>query len=172
VTRPQESFRKAWLRGIRFAQISLLSQLLLCCAEPEEKPVPPLDPSKVSEADSSEDEAAIPSQPGTITHIPLGDLYQLVQNNAALIYDIRPTSNYKRGHVPGANSWPKSNYEDGLDQNEPRIRAANSANTPVVVYCTDLACPDAASMAAALAARGHSISILHGGYEAWKIAND
>lgn len=102
----------------------------------------------------------------------LGDLYQLVQGNAALIYDVRPALYYKLGHVPGAISWPKSHLADGLAVNEPRIRAANLRNTPVVIYCTDLACPDAITVASALAERGHRVSVLQGGYAAWKIANN
>jgi rhodanese-related sulfurtransferase len=161
---------KAWLCGIRFAQLALLSHFLLSCAEPPEKPVPPLDPTK---APAEKEEApAVASKPGSVTRMPLGDLYQLVQGNAALIYDVRPTLYYKVGHIPGAISWPKSHLEDGLAENEPRIRAANTGNTPVVIYCTDLACPDALNVATALAARGHRVSILQGGYEAWKIATN
>lgn len=104
--------------------------------------------------------------------MPLGDLYQLVQSNAALVYDVRPPIFHKLGHIPSAINWPKSNMADGLAEHEPRIRAANSANTPVVIYCTDLACPDAITVATALAARGHKVSVLQGGYEAWKLANN
>ncbi len=104
--------------------------------------------------------------------MPLGDLYQLVQSDAAVIYDVRPTLNYKLGHVPGAISWPKGNFEQDLAKHEPRIRAANAGNTPVVIYCTDMACPDAMSVGNSLVSLGHSVSILQGGYEAWKIATE
>ncbi|MEP2774955.1 MAG: rhodanese-like domain-containing protein [Luteolibacter sp.] len=102
--------------------------------------------------------------------MPLGSLYQLVQKDAALIYDVRPKLIYGLGHIPGAISWPLSAFQNDLPKHEPNISAAIAGNTPVVIYCTDLACPDASNVAKALAARGHNVSILQGGYEAWKIA--
>jgi len=170
VTGQRISSGKAWLRGLRFAQLPVISVMLLCCAEPPGKTIPPLDPSKAPAAEKKA--PVVPMKPGGVTRMPLGDLYQLVQSNAALVYDVRPALYYKLGHVPGAISWPKTNFATGLAQNEPLIRAANSADTPVVIYCTDLACPDAVTVATALAERGHSVSVLQGGYEAWKIAND
>lgn len=166
-TQQAESTWFARLRGTPFV---LLSLMVIGCAEPPEKPVPALDPSKVP--DAPEQVPAAPAAPGKVSRMPLGDLYQLVQSNAALVFDVRPAIFYKLGHIPGAINWPKSQLADGLAANEPRIQAANTGNTPVVIYCTDLACPDAVTVATALAARGHSVSVLQGGYEAWKIATN
>jgi rhodanese-related sulfurtransferase len=166
--RPRQTSGKALLRGNRIAQLAAFSVILTNCVDPPEKPVPPLDLSKAPATEKVEE--AAPMKPGGVTRMPLGDLYQLVQSKAALIYDVRPAFAYALGRVPGAVNWPKSKFDEGLPQHEPRIRAANEANTPVVIYCTDLACPDAVTMATALAARGHSVSVLQGGYEAWKIA--
>lgn len=102
----------------------------------------------------------------------LGELYQLVHNDAALVFDVRPKLIYSLGHIPGALSWPKSDFQKDLPKHEPNICAALESNKPVVIYCTDLACPDAATVAKALAARGHSVSILQGGYDAWKATAD
>ncbi|MBC7980947.1 MAG: hypothetical protein H7Y36_10335 [Armatimonadetes bacterium] len=147
-----------------------LGLLSASCSEPPKKPVPPLDPSKVIKDDKPPVETAVISKPGSLTRMPLGDLYQLVQKNAALIYDVRPAFYYKLSHIPGAKNWPKTGFEGQLAQRETEIRAANTDNTPVVLYCTDLACPDAITVATALVERGHTVSVLQGGYEAWKIA--
>lgn len=160
------------------ARIFLLPCLLalFSCTEPPEKPVPALNPSKtieekkVVETPAPPAPPAPPTKPGQVTRMPLGDLYQLVQSNAAVIYDVRPTIIHKMGNIPGSISWPKANFDRDLVKHEPRIRAAITANTPVVIYCTDLACPDAISVATSLAQRGHSVSVLQGGYEAWKVA--
>lgn len=145
--------------------------MLASCVEPPEKPVPALNPDKAP-APEKQAETAPPAKAGGVTRMPLGDLYQLVQSNAAVIYDVRPAFSYALGHIPGAVSWPKADLAKDLAIHEPRIRASNTANTPVVIYCTDLACPDAVTVATALAARGHSVSVLQGGYEAWKIATN
>ena len=50
------------------------------------------------------------------------------------------------------------------------IRAAKAAGKPVVFYCTDAACPDAQAMAERIAAKGHDVSILEGGFATWKEA--
>lgn len=140
------------------------------CTEPPEKPVPALDPSKAVEKKMPAIATSPPAKPGQVTRMPLGDLYQLVQSKAAVIYDVRPAIFHKMGNIPGSISWPQAAYERDLTKHEPRIRAANAQSTPVVIYCTDLACPDAVHMATRLAQRGHSVSVLQGGYEAWKVA--
>ena len=148
---------------------------LIACSEPPEKPIPPFDPSKAIEeqtTDIQEAAATATTGPGTLTRMPLGNLYQLVQQNAALIFDVRPTLYFKMGHIPGAINFPKSNFDRDIEKYEARISAANSNNTPVVFYCTDMACPDALTVATQLIQRGHSVSVLQGGYEAWKVAVD
>lgn len=158
------------LRPFRLAGLFLLSAIIISCSEPQ-KPVPKLTPES-----STQDEAeqTTPStaqkKPGMLTRMRLGDLYQLVQKDAVLIYDVRPKLIYGLGHIPGAISWPKSDYQKDLAKHEGNISAATTSNKPVVIYCTDLACPDAATVAKALAERGHDVSILQGGYEAWKLA--
>ena len=107
-------------------------------------------------------------KPGKISRLPLEALFQLQQTNAALIYDVRPAFFFNLGHIPGASSWPKSKYAAQLASRETELRAAAAAKRPIVFYCTDLACPDAAAIATRLAARGHSLAILDGGFEAWK----
>ncbi len=125
---------------------------------------PPAQPQEIS--------AAQPAGPnvkqGKVTRIPLGTFFQLQQSGKALIFDVRPGFYYNLGHVPGAINWPKGRFEEQLNQREALIRTAVSANKPVLLYCTDLACPDALNIATRLAGRGHSTAILQGGWEAWK----
>lgn len=149
----------------------VVSALLCSCPGPPKKPIPPLDPSKATEKQKPAEEApAAPTTPGQVTRMPLGDLYQLVQGKAAVIYDVRPAIFHRMGHIPGSVSWPEAAFDRDLAKHEPRVRAANSQNTPVVIYCTDLACPDAVTVATKLAQRGHDVSVLQGGYQAWKEA--
>lgn len=141
------------------------------CMEPQDKPIPPLDPS-LSTVETPAAVVETPSSPGTITRMPLGTLYQLTQGNAALIFDVRPLIYYKMGHIPGAISFPKENFDKDIAKNEALIKSANKNQKPVVVYCTDLACPDARTVATQLSDRGHNVAVLQGGYDAWKIATD
>jgi rhodanese-related sulfurtransferase len=108
------------------------------------------------------------SSQGKVTRMPLGNFFEAQQSGHALIFDVRPEFIYRLGHVPNAVSWPKGQFEAKLAIHEPEIIAARMAGRPVVLYCTDLACPDSRTMATRLAARGHSVSILEGGWDAWK----
>lgn len=164
---PRAQIAECLAGALRLPCMLAVSAMLCSCPEPPQKPIPPLDPSKAVE---KEQPAAGPAAPGQVSRMPLGDLYQLVQGNAALIYDVRPAIFHKMGNIPGSISWPKASFDRDLAQHEPRIRAANAQNKPVVIYCTDLACPDAVTVATKLAALGHSVSVLQGGYEAWKVA--
>ncbi len=147
----------------------ILACILLPSCEHFGKPIPKLTP-KEPEKEKTKDPVATPVTPGEITRIPLGDLYQLIQSKAVLIYDVRPLLYYKLGHIPNAISFPKSNFEKDIEKHEPQITKAIKNRTPVVLYCTDLACPDALTVASQLAERGHDVSVLQGGYEAWKAA--
>lgn len=142
------------------------------CFEPQDKPIPPLDPSLSTVEPTAPDAEQAPSKPGTVTRMPLGTLYQLTQSDAALIFDVRPTIFYKMGHIPRAISFPKSNFDKDIEKHEVLIKNAIKNQTPVVIYCTDLACPDAITVAAQLSQRGHNVSVLQGGYEAWKTATE
>ena len=108
--------------------------------------------------------------PGKVTRIQLDTFFPLQQAGAALIYDVRPGFSFRRGHIPHAISWPKGQFTTQLAAREAEIRAARAARRPIIVYCTDLACPDSNKIATRLAARGHSVSILDGGYAAWTSA--
>lgn len=143
--------------------------VLASCAKPPEKDVPALDPSKAKKETITETPTPEAPSQGTITRMPIGDLYQLTQGNAALIFDVRPKFYYSMGHIPNSISFPEKDFDRHISVHEPSIRLAIRNNTPVVIYCTDLACPDALTVATKLAQRGHNISVLQGGYEAWKL---
>lgn len=144
---------------------------LVSCIEPTTRPIPPLDPS-LSTVEPETAKLVTPTTPGTVTRMLLGTLYQLTQGNAALIFDVRPKIFYKMGHIPGAISFPKEDFEKDIAKHEGAIRNAIKNQTPVVIYCTDLACPDAITVANQLSARGHDVSVLQGGYAAWKSATE
>ena len=160
------------LRSLQLAGSLALVGFAVSCSEPPEKPVPELNPASVAKKESLKEAKgpapATAKKSGRVTRMTIGDLYQLSQNNAVLIYDARPKLIYSLGHIPDAISWPESQFEKDLAKHEPNISAASKANKPIVIYCTDLACPDATVVATSLAQRGYDVSILQGGYQAWK----
>ncbi len=131
------------------------------------RPVTQISPS--GDKKPSPAKPAAPAKMGAVSRIPLGTYFALQQSGAALTYDVRPPFHYSLGHIPGAINWPKNSFKSGLPAQLPRIQAALTAKHPIVLYCTDLACPDARTVAGELSQLGYDSAILAGGWEAWKI---
>jgi len=146
----------------RVASTGIAALLICACAGP-----PPADvaagPDPVHPAEPKPSPA-----PGSVAAMPLEEFFVLQQSGDVLVYDVRPVFFHAMGHIPGAVNWPVSAYAKQLAAREAEIRAAARANRPVVMYCTDTACPDARNMAGWLATRGHHIRVLEGGWESWK----
>ncbi len=132
----------------------------------ETQPTPPITAAPVTPSRP----AAPLAKPGKLSAIDVTALFPRQQAGTVLIFDARPTFVAGFGRIPGAVSWPRSDFDSGLAVHESSIRAARQAGKPVVFYCTDAACPDARAMAEKLAAWGHDIALLDGGYAIWKEA--
>ena len=132
------------------------------------KPSPP--PSSAKPASPVKE--APPPQPkeGKLTEISLDAFFPRQQAGTVLVYDARPSFVSGFGKIPGAISWPRGDFNSQVAARETEIRAALKAGKIVVIYCTDAACPDSRAVAEKLAARGHDVSILQGGYADWKTA--
>lgn len=107
---------------------------------------------------------------GRVTAMDLSTLFTLQQGDKVLLYDVRPSFVFAFGHLPTAFNWPRHSFDGELAQREVEIKAAIATDRIVVLYCTDAACPDAAAVAERLSALGHSVSVLDGGFAAWKDA--
>ncbi|MGC4014298.1 MAG: rhodanese-like domain-containing protein [Luteolibacter sp.] len=107
---------------------------------------------------------------GRVSVIEMSALFTLQQDGKVLVYDVRPSFVHGFGHLAGAISWPRGSFDEDYARHEPEMRAALAANKDVVLYCTDAACPDSRAVAARLAEKGFSVSVLEGGYNAWKDA--
>jgi rhodanese-related sulfurtransferase len=105
---------------------------------------------------------------GIVTSMSIEQFFPLQQSGGALIYDARPTLYYQLGHIPGAIHFPKSNCDALIVSRKAEIESAIAAKKPIVIYCTDLACPDARTVAMHLASNGYPSSTLTGGLEIWK----
>lgn len=155
------------VRRIRFSLLPPLAALVAggvgSCAYKVEPVVPGAVQSVASKPKSLEKQARA-------TAIDLPDALSLQEAGRALIFDVRPGFVYGFGHITGAASWPKNSFSQGLSAHEPSIREAIVTGKTVILYCTDAACPDARTVAEQLVLRGHSVSVLKGGYHAWKEA--
>ena len=107
---------------------------------------------------------------GKVSSISIENLFTLQQGENVLLFDARPGFFYALGHIPGAISMPKADCDKLINKHEGEIKAAIAAKKTIVVYCTNLLCPDARTVARHLAALGYSSSTLTGGWDSWKEA--
>lgn len=105
---------------------------------------------------------------GKVSSISITDFFAKQQAGEVLLYDARPRFFYALGHIPGAINLPKPEADAQIANRKAEIEAALAAHKTIVVYCTNLLCPDARTVAIHLADVGYSSSTLTGGWESYK----
>lgn len=107
---------------------------------------------------------------GDISSISLEEMFALQGSGKALIFDARPGYLFYLGHIPGAESLPKSDCENSIAEMDDRLKSAVTVGSPIVVYCSGTLCPDARTVAIHISGYGHPVKVFSGGYDAWKKA--
>lgn len=107
---------------------------------------------------------------GDVSSISLEEMFALQSSGNALIFDARPSYLFHLGHIPGAESLPKSDCENSIAKMEDRLKSTVAAGKPIIVYCSGIMCPDARTVAMHISGYGHPAKIFSGGYDAWKKA--
>ncbi len=83
------------------------------------------------------------------------------------VLDARPSIFYRLGHVPGALSLPRENFEKVYAQ----LGARLGKEQVLTVYCASETCVDAELVHAALVRLGHKqVQIFTGGWAEWQAA--
>ena len=112
-----------------------------------------------------------PSKPkGDITEVDLNRVLQLQDAGNALLIDVRPGLFYGLGHMPGAIHVAKKSFPLSLAKKLEVIDAAVAAGKVLVLYCTNVDCPDGYAVGKEMAEMGYAVSIYKGGWEEWKAA--
>ncbi len=107
---------------------------------------------------------------GDVSSISLEEMFAHQGSGNALIFDARPAYLFHLGHIPGAESLPKSDCENSIAKMDERLKSAVAAGKPIIVYCSGLLCPDARTVAMHISGYGHPAKIFSSGYDAWKKA--
>lgn len=105
---------------------------------------------------------------GKVSSISLTEFFPLQESGKVLLYDARPRFFFSLGHIPGAINLPKDGCEPQIGKRESEIKVAIASKKTIVIYCTNLLCPDARAVATHLADHGYSSAVLSGGWETWK----
>jgi rhodanese-related sulfurtransferase len=87
------------------------------------------------------------------------ELERELKGDEVNIVDVRAEEDYRKGHIPGAKSLPKTRWGtmEGLDKDKTNV-----------LYCYSQVCHLAATAAVEFAGQGYSVKELEGGFAGWK----
>jgi len=101
--------------------------------------------------------------------ISMPEFRELAENKKALILDARPEIFHRLGHVPGALSLPREDFENGYSKYKSLLEP--NKDQPIAVYCSESNCEDSSMVADALVKLGyHRVMVFKGGWGEWTAA--
>jgi rhodanese-related sulfurtransferase len=90
----------------------------------------------------------------------------IVRGGEGIVIDARPELFHRMGHVPGALSLPREDFDAALARLRHRLEPFRAG--PIVVYCSDEFCDDSRLVQGRLLALGYErVSVFPGGWEEW-----
>jgi rhodanese-related sulfurtransferase len=97
--------------------------------------------------------------------ISLSDFRVLVETKTGIILDARPEIFYRLGHVPGAVSLPRDDFENAYG----KLNALLShQDQQLAVYCSGSSCEDSDLVRTALHKLGYThVLLFKGGWDEW-----
>lgn len=106
-------------------------------------------------------ESAVDTGPRTLSAAAFSGL---VASGQAVVVDARMPEDYAAGHVPGAVNVPPGLMDDEIAA----IIGPPPGDKPLVVYCSDPACPLSGDLAFGLGLAGYEgVRIFEGGMQGW-----
>ena len=89
-----------------------------------------------------------------------------VQARRGVILDARPDIFYRVGHIPGALSLPRDDFEHGYALLKEKLESNRSQ--PIVIYCSGAGCEDSQLVRNSLTALGFTnLALFEGGWSTW-----
>ena len=110
------------------------------------------------------------SAPVPIVQLPeklsLEDFSSYVENKRGLVLDARPEIFHRLGHIPGALSLPRDDFETGYAALKAKLE--DDRSQAIVIYCSNASCEDSGLVKKSLSALGFSnIALFEGGWSDW-----
>jgi len=111
-----------------------------------------------------------PSAPAPAVHLPetlsLEEFTSFVEKKGGLVLDARPEIFHRLGHVPGALSLPRDDFEKGYAALKNKLEADRSQ--PIAIYCSGASCEDSGLLKKSLASLGYTnLALFEGGWGEW-----
>ncbi len=114
-------------------------------------------------------EATSPVHEKLPTVLSLEEFSQYAEGKQGLVLDARPEIFHRLGHVPGAMSLAREDFENAYTALRSLLEKDRSQ--PLVVYCSGASCEDSELVKQSLEALGYTnVGIFRGGWLEWQAA--
>jgi rhodanese-related sulfurtransferase len=114
--------------------------------------------------------ATVPVLNSNIPNVSLEKFKRFVDGRTGVIVDARPEIFYRLGHVPGALSLPRNDFEAAYAKLKSQLE--KHRGQPLIVYCSDADCEDSELVATALSSLGfRQVTRFKGGWVDWTNAH-
>jgi len=112
-----------------------------------------------------------PPVTATIGNLDIKELCQIIESKVKVVLlDARPEIFHRLGHIPGAISLPREEFDKAYSKN--RVWLEGDKSQIIVVYCSDSDCEDSQMVADGLAKLGYAhVSVFRGGWSEWTEAH-
>jgi rhodanese-related sulfurtransferase len=122
----------------------------------------PAKPELAGDAEGS----ASPDVP-TVRYLDLPAFREIVEKRMrGIVLDARPEIFHRLGHVPGAISLPREEFESSYSKQ--RFLLEKDKSQPIAVYCSSLSCEDSQMVADALKKLAYThVYVFKGGWSDW-----
>lgn len=98
--------------------------------------------------------------------IGLNEFHEDAESKKIIVLDARPEIFHRFGHVPGAISFPREDFENSYSKYRSLLEA--DKNQTVAVYCSSASCEDSDMVASALVKLGYGhVLVFKGGWDEW-----
>lgn len=163
-----------------FLAVWILATMALCIGlflnQVRDKPFPLVYQSKekrvldaVERIASAEKIATIPPIETIPDYIDLEKLNALLESKKAIVIDARPEIFHRLGHIPGALSLPRDDFEESYAKHKDTL--AKNKLEVLVVYCSSSSCGDSDLIRNALRVLGYErVTVFRGGWSEWTSA--
>lgn len=132
-----------------------------------EKPLPLVYASKAERMDKAVSKLAVTVSESDHPQVfSLAEFREFVESKNGLVLDARPEIFHRLGHVPGALSLSREEFEK--DYAKHRATLDSYKNRPIAVYCSNGGCEDSRIVADALIKLGcRKVFLFKGGWAEW-----
>jgi rhodanese-related sulfurtransferase len=126
--------------------------------------------SEVADQGNATEATSIPASPiaeaMVVESVSLDVFRQGVEARSGAILDARPEIFYRLGHIPGALSLSREEFDNDYAKLRPQLE--KDKQQPIFVYCSDASCEDSQTVAERLGQLGYTnVAVFKGGWAEW-----